>query len=88
LRAGQRKAARGYVGRFPSGAFLVVEATDDTSLELLFPAFLTFRRGLWGEGPAIVSEDFVVQDQIGIALPFRYGDVLKWIGGREYMPST
>jgi len=38
----------------------MLEATDDTSLALLFPAFLAFRRGLWGEGPAIVTRDVVV----------------------------
>ena len=33
-------------------------AAEETSLPLL--VFLTFRRGLWGEGPAIVIEGMVL----------------------------
>jgi hypothetical protein len=53
LRAGQRKAARGYVGLTVEERPLFV-GTAETSL--LFEDFLTFRRGLWGEGPAIVTQ--------------------------------
>lgn len=55
LRAGHRKAARGYAGRLLLGRPVVDGAFEEGSLPLL--VCLTFRRGLWGEGPAIVTVD-------------------------------
>lgn len=47
LRAGQRKAARGYVGRFPAERTDAVELVAAEEVPLSIGAFfLTFRRGL------------------------------------------
>lgn len=54
LRAGQRKAARGYDGRV-----VVVRSEEEMAVETSLPlpllAFLILRLGLWGEGATIVT---------------------------------
>ena len=54
LRAGQRKAARGYVGLTVEDRPVFDEAAETS---LAFEGFLTFRRGLCGKGPAIVTRN-------------------------------